>query len=182
MRPGCKVDRVLRLVLFWLLRDSAAELQGLARRRRRSQEIWCARHRRERVTAHDASIRGRQQMRQQLDRAKQEARWRFPDTPRSITSRRRSLACSGNGLRQGAFTATIARHYVRALFNHNPDAVLGRMMARTLTLSEDAKSLRYTVQLNADDPIAASVAAKVKRRDVTGSSFWFSVGNPEDEE
>jgi Escherichia/Staphylococcus phage prohead protease len=82
----------------------------------------------------------------------------------------------------GAFTATIARDDVRALFNHNPDAVLGRMMARTLTLSEDAKSLRYTVQLNADDPIAASVAAKVKRRDVTGSSFWFSVDNPEDEE
>jgi hypothetical protein len=31
-----------------------------------------------------------------------------------------------------------------------------------VTLSEDAKDLRYTVQLNADEPIAETVAAKVK--------------------
>ena len=82
----------------------------------------------------------------------------------------------------GALSATIARDDVRALWNHNPDAVLGRKTAGTLALSEDARGLRYTVQLNGDDPIAAGVAARIKRRDVTGSSFWFAVDNPDDEE
>jgi HK97 family phage prohead protease len=82
----------------------------------------------------------------------------------------------------GAFAESIKRDDVRALFNHNPDTVLGRKSARTLTLREDAKGLWYSVTLNPDDPTAASIGARIKRRDVTGSSFWFAVDSPEDEE
>ena len=71
---------------------------------------------------------------------------------------------------------------MRALFNHDPNLVLGRKAAGTLTLSEDTKGLRYVVTLNADDPLAISVAAKMKRRDVTGSSFGFAIDSPDDEE
>jgi HK97 family phage prohead protease len=85
-------------------------------------------------------------------------------------------------IRKGAFSDTIRRDDVRALFNHNPDTVLGRKSAGTLTLREDAKGLRYSVTLNPDDPAAASIAARIKRRDITGSSFWFAVDSPEDEE
>jgi HK97 family phage prohead protease len=82
----------------------------------------------------------------------------------------------------GAFEASLKRDDVRALFNHNADTVLGRKSARTLTLREDAKGLWYSVTLNPDDPAAASIAARIKRRDVSGSSFWFAVDRPEDEE
>jgi len=34
---------------------------------------------------------------------------------------------------------------IRSLFNHDTAVVLGRLRARTLTLSEDTKGLRYTV-------------------------------------
>ena len=43
----------------------------------------------------------------------------------------------------GAFTAAIGRDDVRCLFNHSPDYVLGRTKSGTLTLSEDARGLRY---------------------------------------
>jgi HK97 family phage prohead protease len=81
----------------------------------------------------------------------------------------------------GAFSETLARDDIRALFNHNPDLLLGRTTARTLTLREDPQGLHYTVRLNDDDPAATSVAAKIARRDVTGSSFWFAVDSPDDE-
>ena len=40
-------------------------------------------------------------------------------------------------IRPGAFTAAIGRDDVRALFNHNPNFVLGRTSAGTLRLSQD---------------------------------------------
>jgi HK97 family phage prohead protease len=82
----------------------------------------------------------------------------------------------------GAFREAIQRDDVRALFNHDPNIVLGRKSAGTLTLAEDTRGLRYTVQLNADDPAAIGIAARVARRDITGSSFWFGIDNDDDEE
>jgi phage head maturation protease len=38
------------------------------------------------------------------------------------------------------------------------------------------------VHLNPDDPTASAVGARVARRDVTGSSFWFAIDSPDDEE
>lgn len=64
---------------------------------------------------------------------------------------------------------------VVALFNHNPDSVIGRTSNGTLRLSEDAHGLKYVVDLNPDDPDAQRVLAKVRRGDVVASSFAFSV-------
>jgi HK97 family phage prohead protease len=82
----------------------------------------------------------------------------------------------------GAFTDAIKRDDVRALFNHDPNVVLGRKSSGTLTLGEDRKGLRYTITLNPDDPAAVSMAARVSRRDITGSSFWFGIDSDDDEE
>lgn len=74
----------------------------------------------------------------------------------------------------GAFTAAISRDDVRALFNHNPDYVLGRSFAGTLTLSEDSTGLRYEVTLP-DTTWARDLWTSVSRGDITQSSFAFTV-------
>ncbi len=75
----------------------------------------------------------------------------------------------------GAFRSAVATDDVRALFNHDPNHVLGRTSNHTLTLREDARGLFYDVTLNPDDPDAMSVRAKIQRGDVSGSSFGFTV-------
>ena len=80
----------------------------------------------------------------------------------------------------GAFSDAIRRDDVRVLFNHSAHWILGRSAAGTLRLSQDARGPRYEVDINADDPLAMSVVAKVKRGDISGSSFAFTV-HPDDE-
>lgn len=75
----------------------------------------------------------------------------------------------------GAFTRAVKDDDVRALFNHDPNYVLGRTTNDTLTLKEDKRGLFYDVTLNTDDPSAMSVRAKIQRGDVSGSSFGFTV-------
>jgi HK97 family phage prohead protease len=76
----------------------------------------------------------------------------------------------------GAFrTALSGEDDVRALFNHDSNMVLGRTRSGTLVLSETKKGLRYDIELNEEDPEAMSVRAKIKRGDVSGSSFGFIV-------
>ena len=71
-----------------------------------------------------------------------------------------------------AFTASAD---VRALWNHDTGTVLGRTTAGTLKLMDDDRGLKYAITVNTDDPMAMSVAAKIKRGDVNGSSFGFRV-------
>lgn len=75
----------------------------------------------------------------------------------------------------GAFAGAVKSDDVRALFNHDPNYVLGRTKNNTLTLKEDGRGLFYDVTLNPDDPDAMSVRAKIQRGDVSGSSFGFTV-------
>lgn len=83
----------------------------------------------------------------------------------------------------GAFRDSLQRKDdVRALFNHDPNYVLGRTKSGTLTLREDNYGLHYTVQINPNDPAALSVVARAERRDVSGSSFAFAIDDPNDEE
>lgn len=82
----------------------------------------------------------------------------------------------------GAFTEAIKRSDVRALFNHDPNVVLGRTTNQTLKLSEDETGLRYEITLNANDPDAQRVLAKVERGDVSQSSFAFGIESDEDTE
>lgn len=80
----------------------------------------------------------------------------------------------------GAFREAVGRDDVRALFNHDPNIVLGRTASGTLRLFEDARGLRYELDLNPADPIAQGIAASIRRGDISGSSFSFSV-DPADE-
>jgi HK97 family phage prohead protease len=74
-------------------------------------------------------------------------------------------------LMPGAFSGVL-KNDVRSLFNHDPNYVLGRTSAGTLTLSVDAVGLRYEVT----PPAArADVVEALGRGDVTGSSFGFTV-------
>ena len=76
----------------------------------------------------------------------------------------------------GAFNLALSRpDDVRALFNHDPNWLLGRTKSGTLRLSSDGEGLRYEVDINADDPNAQSVMARVERGDIDGSSFSFVV-------
>lgn len=79
----------------------------------------------------------------------------------------------------GAFDAALSRgDDVRALFNHDPNQVLGRRSAGTMNLSVDAKGLLY----NADPPsttAAGDVVELIRRGDVRGSSFSFQVTDQE---
>ena len=81
----------------------------------------------------------------------------------------------------GAFTETIKRDDIRALFNHDSNIVLGRSENETLTLAEDKKGLRVTIT-PPDTSAARDVVALVKRGDVDGMSFAFRVKAEEWEE
>jgi HK97 family phage prohead protease len=74
----------------------------------------------------------------------------------------------------GAFTKTIAEADIRALFNHDPNYLLGRSAAGTLRLSEDGTGLPYEIDLP-DTMAGRDVATMLERRDITGSSIGFRV-------
>ena len=73
----------------------------------------------------------------------------------------------------GAFTKTLKDGAdVRALLNHDPNFVLGRTKAGTLTLREDAKGLWYSVT-PPDTQWARDLVAVMRRGDIDQSSFTF---------
>lgn len=74
----------------------------------------------------------------------------------------------------GAFAKTIKEQDIRALFNHNEDAVLGRLKAGTLRLSEDSDGLRYEIDLP-DTSAGRDLAVSLERGDISGSSFGFRI-------
>ena len=79
----------------------------------------------------------------------------------------------------GAFDRAIRENDdVRALFNHDPDNMLGRSESGTLRLSVDRRGLRYEIDLG-NTGIAKDVAEHIERGDVTGSSFAFTVTDQE---
>jgi len=71
------------------------------------------------------------------------------------------------------------RHDVRALYNHNPDNLLGRTSAGTLHITTDAKGLRYSIPFDANDADHVRVKSKLDRGDLTGSSFAFQITGDE---
>lgn len=62
---------------------------------------------------------------------------------------------------------------VRCLFNHDMNWVLGRTASGTCRIGTDATGLWYECDESAADPQWISVAQKLNRGDVTGSSFSF---------
>jgi HK97 family phage prohead protease len=66
------------------------------------------------------------------------------------------------------------KHDARALFNHDPNMLLGRAGAGTLRLSVDARGLRYEIDLP-ETNVGKDVAASIARGDLSGSSFAFRI-------
>lgn len=64
---------------------------------------------------------------------------------------------------------------IRGMFNHDPNYLLGRTESGTMTVETDRKGMRYAIKADAQDPNSASVARKIERGDVDGSSMMFFV-------
>ena len=73
----------------------------------------------------------------------------------------------------GSF-ANVVGGDVRALFNHDPNLILGRTTARTLRIEEDDIGLRYEVDLP-DTQTGRDLTISADRGDVNQSSFGFRV-------
>ena len=72
----------------------------------------------------------------------------------------------------GAFTKTIKEGDIRALFNHDANFVLGRNKAGTLTLEEDKKGLKVSID-PPDAQWARDLTTSIERGDITQMSFGF---------
>jgi|SRR5579884_1116921 len=60
----------------------------------------------------------------------------------------------------------------RALFNHDPNLILGRRNAGTLDVSEDSTGIPYRIRMP-DTSYARDLAISIERGDVNQSSFGF---------
>lgn len=81
-------------------------------------------------------------------------------------------------IRAGAFSESLRKNNVKALWNHNADFPLGSTNGKTLTLEEDDKGLRFELELP-DNSWGRDAAIAVKRKDVDGVSFGFNVNKDE---
>ena len=70
---------------------------------------------------------------------------------------------------------------VRALFNHDPNFVLGRTRSNTLRLEIDSWGLAYTLDPPDTQTVRDLVLKPLQRGDVTGSRFGFRVAPDGDE-
>lgn len=72
----------------------------------------------------------------------------------------------------GAGKKSLQEQDVRALFNHEPSGLLGRMGAGTLRMGEDDTGGHYEIDLP-DTTTGRDVATLLERKDIIGSSFGF---------
>lgn len=73
---------------------------------------------------------------------------------------------------KGAFSTAIIKNDVRALFNHDPNLILARTSAGTLSLREDAKGLAFEATLP-DAVWTNDLLASIRRCDISQMSFAF---------
>lgn len=77
-------------------------------------------------------------------------------------------------VKPGAFAKTIKESDVRALFNHDPNWVLGRNKSGTLTMREDDQGLQVDI-IPPDAQWATDLKKSIARGDISGMSFGFRV-------
>jgi HK97 family phage prohead protease len=77
-------------------------------------------------------------------------------------------------IRPGAFADSLASDDIRALFNHDPNLILGRNRSGTLILSEDDKGLRIEID-PPDTQSSRDLMVSIGRGDVNQMSFGFVV-------
>ena len=78
----------------------------------------------------------------------------------------------------GAGAQSIHDHDIVALANHDPNLLLGRKSAGTLSIAEDQRGGAYEITLP-DTTVGRDWAELLRRRDVIGSSFGFRVMDDE---
>ncbi|TWI77372.1 hypothetical protein LZ24_00181 [Desulfobotulus alkaliphilus] len=81
----------------------------------------------------------------------------------------------------GAFTEALRKSDCRAVFNHDPNLILGRESAGTLELKQDSTGLRSVIHLP-DTQLGRDLAVSVERGDIREQSFCFVVGRDQWEE
>ena len=81
-------------------------------------------------------------------------------------------------VRKGAFKDSIGKDDIRALFNHDPNYVLGRNRSGTLELTEDEVGLRVRIT-PPDTTWARDLQASIKRGDISQMSIGFIVEDDE---
>lgn len=74
----------------------------------------------------------------------------------------------------GAFADAVKNDDIRALFNHNPDYILGRNKSGTLRVWEDSTGLAIEID-PPDTQVARDLMISLERGDITQMSFGFSV-------
>src|ERR1700722_602265 len=79
----------------------------------------------------------------------------------------------------GAFARCLRSADVLCLFNHDPNQVLGRSTAGTLTLKEDAAGLYFECSLP-NTSVGRDCSEMVARGDVRGCSFAFGIDAGDD--
>ena len=77
-------------------------------------------------------------------------------------------------VRAGAFKKSIEKDDIRALFNHDPNYVLGRNKSGTLELREDEHGLFVRIQ-PPDTSWAKDLTVSISRGDISQMSFGFVV-------
>ncbi|AKJ41548.1 HK97 family phage prohead protease [Pragia fontium] len=82
-------------------------------------------------------------------------------------------------IKPGAFD-DVLNDDVRGLFNHDPNFILGRSSAKTLSLSVDEHGLRYDITAPDTQTIRDLVIAPMLRGDINQSSFGFRVAHDGD--
>lgn len=89
--------------------------------------------------------------------------------------------CPGENevIKKGAFTASLKKEEVVALWNHDSQKVLGRTSNDTLELEEDEHGLRGTLHI-APTTYGKDVYQLIKRGDLAGCSFGFYVNDYQD--
>jgi HK97 family phage prohead protease len=75
-------------------------------------------------------------------------------------------------VKPGAFKKTIQESDIRALFNHDPNYVLGRKKNGSLALSEDEKGLRISID-PPETQWARDLLVSIRRGDIDQMSFGF---------
>lgn len=79
----------------------------------------------------------------------------------------------------GAFKKALKISDARALFNHDPNIVLGRQSAGTLTLKEDKKGLWMEIDPPDTQLVRDMVISPIERKDVREQSFGFTISDDE---
>ena len=78
-------------------------------------------------------------------------------------------------IKHGTFKRALAENQdVRGLVDHDSSKIIGRTEAGTMTLVEDEKGLKYSIDVP-DTQAGRDVVTSIKRGDVSGSSFAFTV-------